>query len=180
MRSAEYLTGAWCQQSGTMNGLPFEAFYERTHPDTLRYATAVVGVLDAEDVCQDAWLRVWRAWGTAEPERLDAWVFRIVRNACVDRFRALHRRGDAEAGIASLVDPVSVEEVVAQRASESSAKRAMARLSPLLRETLWLREMMGLTYAEIAEVQDIPVGTVMSRLHSARRKAARSLRAEGL
>jgi RNA polymerase sigma-70 factor (ECF subfamily) len=163
-----------------MNGLPFEVFYERTHPDTLRYATAIVGFRDAEDVCQDAWLRVWRAWGTAEPERLDAWVFRIVRNACVDRFRALRRRNDGDASIACLIDPVSVEDVVAQRASESSAQRVIARLSPQLRDTLWLREMMGLTYAEIAEVQGIPVGTVMSRLHSARRKAARWLRAEGL
>jgi RNA polymerase sigma-70 factor (ECF subfamily) len=164
-----------------MNRLPFEAFYEQKQPNTLRYATAIVGVLDAEDVCQDAWLRVWRAWGTAEPERLDAWVFRIVRNTCLDRFRS-RRRQDNAAGVAvgGLVDPLSVEELVAQRACESSAERALSRLSPQLRETLWLREVIGLSYAEIAQVQEIPVGTVMSRLHSARRKAARLLRAEGL
>jgi RNA polymerase sigma-70 factor (ECF subfamily) len=163
-----------------MDSLPFEAFYERTQLNTLRYAAAIIGVLDAEDACQDAWLRVWRAWGTAEPERLDAWVFRIVRNACLDRFRS-KRRSDAATGAAvdDLVDPLSVEELVAQRASESPAERAMSRLSPPLREALWLREVMGLSYAEIAQVQDIPVGTVMSRLHGARRKAARWLRAEG-
>jgi RNA polymerase sigma-70 factor (ECF subfamily) len=163
-----------------MNGLPFEAFYERTQPNTLRFATAIVGVLDAEDVCQDAWFRVWRAWGTAEPERLDAWVFRIVRNTCIDRFRLMRRRDDATGWMPALVDPVSVEELVVERASESPAERAISRLSPQLRETLWLREVIGLSYAEIAQVQDIPVGTVMSRLHSARRKAARWLRAEGV
>jgi DNA-directed RNA polymerase specialized sigma24 family protein len=44
-----------------------------------------------------------------------------------------------------------------------------------LREVLWLREVMDLSYAEIAKVQHVPVGTVMSRLHAARRKAGRLL-----
>ena len=52
-------------------------------------------------------------------------------------------------------------------------------LSPKLREVLWLREAMDMTYAEIAEVQAVPIGTVMSRLHAARKKAARVLRNSG-
>ena len=55
----------------------------------------------------------------------------------------------------------------------ASAWVLLQRLSPPLREVLWLREVMGLSYAEIAEVQDVPVGTVMSRLHSARKRAVR-------
>ena len=47
------------------------------------------------------------------------------------------------------------------------------------REILWLREVMEMSYAEIAEVQDVPIGTVMSRLHAARRKAAAVLRKDG-
>nr|MBA2750649.1 RNA polymerase subunit sigma [Actinomycetota bacterium] len=52
-------------------------------------------------------------------------------------------------------------------------------LSAPLREVLWLREVMDLTYAEIAEVQGVPIGTVMSRLHAARKKAARLLGKRG-
>lgn len=55
----------------------------------------------------------------------------------------------------------------------------LSELSTPLREVLWLREVMDLSYAEIADVQDVPVGTVMSRLHSARGKAARILQAKG-
>lgn len=53
-------------------------------------------------------------------------------------------------------------------------------LTPPLREVLWLREVMDLSYAEIAQVQDVPVGTVMSRLHSARSKATRYLQNQGV
>ncbi|HEX2063686.1 MAG TPA: sigma factor-like helix-turn-helix DNA-binding protein, partial [Acidimicrobiales bacterium] len=55
----------------------------------------------------------------------------------------------------------------------------LQKLPAPLREVLWLREVMDLSYAEIAEVQRVPVGTVMSRLHSARRKASRLLRRMG-
>jgi hypothetical protein len=129
--------------------------------------------------CQDTWLRVWRAWGTAEPERLDAWVFRIVRNTCVDRFRVMRRLDGAKAGVPALVDPLSVEELVAERASEPRRTRYIAPITAVAGDALAARSH------RIELPRDRPGAGHSSRnpyvpSHSARRKAARWLRAGGL
>jgi RNA polymerase sigma-70 factor, ECF subfamily len=155
----------------------FEELYRRRGDDALRYATAILGVDDARDACQDAWLRVWRAWGSADPARLDAWAFRIVRNCCIDRRRS--RRPTDELNEAQLPAVLSTDDVVPDQLDAASAMPLLAKLPKPFREILWLREVMELSYAEIAEVQEVPIGTVMSRLHAARRKAATILRKEG-
>jgi RNA polymerase sigma-70 factor (ECF subfamily) len=155
----------------------FEDLYTRRGADALRYATAILGADDARDATQDAWLRVWRAWGSAEPDRLDAWAFRIVRNACIDRRRA--RRPTDELDEAALPTILSADDIVPGQVDAANAIPLLAKLPQAFREILWLREVMEMSYAEIAEVQDVPIGTVMSRLHAARRKAASVLRKEG-
>lgn len=151
----------------------FEDFYRRRAGDALRYATAIVGREEAEDACQEAWLRIWRAWGQADPAHLDAWAFRVVRNACLDRHRA--RRPVHSLDGIDVRSPDNLEDVVLPRVEADAALVLVGNLSLPLRETLWLREVSGLSYAEIAAVQEVPVGTVMSRLHAARRKLARML-----
>lgn len=155
----------------------FEDFYRRRAGEVRRYAAAIVGHHDADDACQDAWLRIWRAWGDADPARRDAWVFRVVRNCCLDRRRRA-RPVDAldEARPPPLPD---IGDAVHARLDADAALALLARLPLPLREALWLRELAELSYAEIAEVQQVPIGTVMSRLHSARKKVAGQLRAEG-
>lgn len=156
----------------------FEAFFRRRGRDLHRYATAILGLPDADDACQEAWLRIWSAWRTADPERREAWAHRIVRNCCIDRQRARrpHQRLDELAR-----QPASppADEGLEARDAAGTALRYLSQLSTPLRETLWLREVSGLSYAEIAAVQDVPVGTVMSRLHSGRRKVSRMLREDG-
>jgi len=71
------------------------------------------------------------------------------------------------------------DEAVVTALELASAWVLLQGLSAPLREVLWLREVMDLTYAEIAEVQSVPIGTVMSRLHAARKKAARLLGKRG-
>jgi RNA polymerase sigma-70 factor (ECF subfamily) len=154
----------------------FEDFHARRAGDALRYAAAIVGSREAEDACQEAWLRIWRAWGRSDPDRLDAWAFRIVRNCALDRGRSQRRTRSTEPlGEIDPPAPVEVEDVVMPRIEAEGALRLLGQLSMPLRETLWLREVGGLTYAEIAEVQSVSLGTVMSRLHAARKRVARHL-----
>jgi RNA polymerase sigma factor (sigma-70 family) len=152
----------------------FEEFHRLRSRHALHYARAILGSDSAEDVCQEAWFRAWKAWGTADPENLDGWLLTIVRNCCIDRLRAsrpasvLHEH--------DLMPVAPPDDAVVAALELASAWVLLQRLPPPLREVLWLREVMDLSYAEIAEVQGVPMGTVMSRLHSARKRAGRLLR----
>jgi len=148
----------------------FEDFY-RTHAAGLRrYAVVVAGRDQADDACQEAWLRLWRAWGTADPDRLAAGARRVVRACCLDVRRSRPTGPAAAPAPAWAPEP---EEVVVSRAEAEAMARLIRRLPGQLRQTLVLREVMDQSYAEIAATLDIPVGTVMSRLHTARRRLAR-------
>ena len=151
----------------------FEAFYARWSSDALRYAWTVAGPTLAEDACQDAWERIWRHWDSAEPARREAWALRIVRNCCLDRLRSGARLtlvAEPDPGVSGDTEGEAIT-----RIELDNSLALLSRLAPPLRETLWLREVGDLSYAEIAEFCGVPVGTVMSRLHSARRKMSRLL-----
>jgi len=149
----------------------FEHFHSRFSDDALRYAKAIVGPDRAEDACQEAWLRAWRAWGSADPTKAELWLRTIIRNCCFDA----QRRGRVHETSPELpADRGAAPDDAALAALELATLWAgLERLSPALRETLWLREVQALPYAEIARRQHIPVGTVMSRLHAARVQARR-------
>ena len=149
----------------------FEHFHQRFSGDALRYARAIVGPDGAEDACQEAWLRAWRAWGAADPGKAEFWLRTIIRNCCFD----VQRRGRVQHAAPDLPpDPGPAPDTAALATLELATLWAgLERLSPALRETLWLREVHALPYAEIAERQGVPIGTVMSRLHAARVQARR-------
>ena len=151
----------------------FDDFHRKRARHAFLYARAILGSESAEDACQEAWFRAWRAWDSADPDRLDGWLITIVRNCCLDRLRAT--RPVAVLEERDLAPAPPAEESVVAALEVAAAWVLLRQLPPALREALWLREVMDLTYAEIAEVQQVPVGTVMSRLHSARKKAARVL-----
>ncbi|HLX88972.1 MAG TPA: sigma-70 family RNA polymerase sigma factor [Acidimicrobiales bacterium] len=161
--------------STVATGTAFEDFYRSRAPSLLRYAVVVAGPASAEDACQDAWLRMWRAWGTAEDCRLDAWARQVVRNCCLDRRMAHASAAPATAAVDQPDPDPEPEELVLRRAEAAALGAHVRRLPAHLRDVLWFREMVGLSYAEIALALDIPVGTVMSRLHAARKKLARRL-----
>jgi RNA polymerase sigma-70 factor (ECF subfamily) len=134
---------------------------------------------DAEDMVQEAYLRAYRAFdrfGGASPI---AWILAIVRNTCLSSLRRERRwqnvvrlepANPGELWVANEpADPVAdpMGALTAKREAER-VRAAVARLPEDLREIVVLREFEELSYAEIARVVDVPVGTVMSRLSRAR------------
>lgn len=126
----------------------------------------------ADDVAQDTFLRAWRSLPRFEPERqssLRAWLCRIAHNRTVD---AMRQRNPAGLN-GRHHDPGCGPQELARRAEVADAvQEAILRLPEHCRTALVLREYEGLSYSEIAAALDIPIGTVMSRLHSARRRLA--------
>lgn len=169
------LLGALALDPSSHTAAEFEAFYRDRAGDARRYAATILGhraAFDLEDALQDAWARAWRAWDQADPTRRDAWFLRIVRNCCLD----MHRRHRATEPLDETREPsVDLTEPIAARLDARRTVEVLMHLKPPLREALWLREAMELSYAEIAEVQNVPIGTVMSRLHTARKRLARLL-----
>lgn len=131
---------------------------------------------EAEEALQEVFLSVYRSLGNYQPERaaFSTWLYRITVNHCLNRKRrrlpwpwlSLERVPAAQAVAASHEDT----------AGESDAVRgALRRLSGKLRATVVLRFYADLSYAEIAQVLDIPIGTVKSRLAEALKILGREL-----
>ena len=126
---------------------------------------------DAEDVVQEASLRALRYFGTFTGGDGRAWFLRIVRNTSSgwhgSRGRTMADPFDEESH-SHLRPATTPETLMLQTDDASRVARAMSRLSDRARELLRLREIEGLTYRELAEAMDIPMGTVMSGLARAR------------
>jgi RNA polymerase sigma-70 factor (ECF subfamily) len=126
---------------------------------------------DAEDVVQDASLRAFRYFRTFNGGDGRAWFLRIVRNTCFGwrshRFEALTDLFDEEQHRSEqpAVDP---ETLLLQTDDATLVARAMRHLPDGFHQLLMLRELEGLSYRELAEALEIPIGTVMSRLSRAR------------
>jgi RNA polymerase sigma-70 factor (ECF subfamily) len=138
---------------------------------------------DAEDVVQEAYLRALRSFDRYRGGDPRAWVLTIVRNTCYTWLRrnraadaALSGDGldDSVAEIAA--DPATQPEVQFMREVDGQLLRAALEALPTeFREALVLRELEGFSYKEIADIADVPLGTVMSRLARARAQLQRSL-----
>jgi len=126
---------------------------------------------DAEDVVQEASLRALRYFRTFTGGNGRAWFLRIVRNTCAGwygpRFQVSTDPFDEErhSGARPTVDP---ETLLLHTDDVSVIERAMSALPDRFRELLVLRELEGLSYREVADAMDIPMGTVMSGLSRAR------------
>jgi RNA polymerase sigma factor (sigma-70 family) len=135
---------------------------------------------DAEDVVQDACLRAFRAIGSIGDGSVRPWVLTIVRNTAYTWLRknrpsavlVVEDLESVEAAQANLGDPDSEtpETALIAKADAACLQAATASLPTAYRETLILRDVLGLSYREIAEVTSVPIGTVMSRLARARRR----------
>ena len=139
---------------------------------------------DAEDLVQETYLRAYRGFGGfKEGTNLKAWLYRILTNTFINQYRSakrkpdqvdlddvedlyLYRRlGGREAAMAGR----SPETEVLESMPETAVKEAVESLPEQFRMAVLLADVEGFAYKEIAEILDIPIGTVMSRLHRGRK-----------
>ena len=128
---------------------------------------------DARDLCQEAFLKAYRGLGGFKGEaRFSSWLYQISLNLCRDRMR--RRRGrvmvsldalDGDAQGAILRDEASTHDLVEARDLQQRVRSAVMALPDDQREVIVLKEYEGLTFQEIAEVLDLPVSTVKTRLY---------------
>jgi RNA polymerase sigma-70 factor (ECF subfamily) len=153
-----------------------EELFQRHRGESYRYAYRLLGhEQDALDVVQEAMLKAFSALADFDGRSgFRTWLLRIVTNTAYDWGRRRKRRPSARGGDeATSYEPTSDEDP-AHRLNQQELRRelnqALNRLSSTLRETFILYAELGLSYKEIAETQDVPIGTVMSRIHAAREK----------
>jgi RNA polymerase sigma-70 factor (ECF subfamily) len=143
---------------------------------------------DAEDIVQDAALRALQALSTVSVDRPKPWFLAIVRNAAMTFIARNRPKTVAYAGDMADLDALDSrerdeaalnpeQELIAQEDGERLRQAIAALPSPFL-ETLVMRDLNGLSYREVAEATETPVGTVMSRLARARAMLAKTLRSE--
>jgi len=135
---------------------------------------------DARDAAQDTFVTAWRQIGKLrDPERFDAWLQRVAVNAARMTHRARRRRGVREipAGRVTGVDGLLATASPAD-ADASTLDLAMRRLPVEQRSILVLHHLEGHPIAVLAEILEIPLGTVKSRLHAARQALQAAIDAE--
>ena len=134
---------------------------------------------EAEDLVQETYSRAFRSWRSYTPgTNLRAWLFRILTNLNIDRGRRDQRRPDTQPMeendyyLYNRLEENGVptdEEKVVERLSQDSIVDALATLPHNYRDVVVLVDIGDFTYQDAAQILDIPIGTVMSRLHRGRR-----------
>lgn len=145
---------------------------------------------DAEDLVQEAYLKAYRGFGGfTDGTNLRAWLFRILTNSYINSYRKKQRRphesnlGDVEdlylyrrlGGAETAALSRSAEDELLDHLTEAEVKQAVEDLPDQYREAVLLADIEGFAYKEIAEILDVPIGTVMSRLHRGRKRLQEQL-----
>jgi RNA polymerase sigma-70 factor, ECF subfamily len=157
-----------------------------------RVARHLVGSPDeADDLVQETYARAFRSWRSFQPgTNLRAWLLRILTNLNIDRGRRLQRTPETqplEEGdyylynrLEQEVGEPADEERVISRLSQDSIVEALSEVPHDFRDVLVLVDIGDFSYQEAAQILDIPIGTVMSRLHRGRRVLKSALAQEAV
>jgi len=145
---------------------------------------------DAEDLVQETYLKAYRGFeGFEQGTNLKAWLFRILTNTYINRYRQQKRRPE-ETDLADVEDfylyrrlggideariSKSAEDTLLELFTDDEVKDALESLPETFRMAVLLADVEGFSYKEIAEILDIPIGTVMSRLHRGRKALQKRL-----
>jgi RNA polymerase sigma-70 factor (ECF subfamily) len=135
----------------------------------------------AEDLTQEVFLRVYQGLPTFSlRSRFTTWLFQVTKNRVLDELRARERRPRAVAALED-VPPLEVVDAPVERAEAIDAVwRAVESLNPDLKMALLLRDVVGLSYTEIAETLEITLATVKWRIYKAREEVQLALAREGI
>ena len=158
-----------------------------------RVARRLVGSREeAEDLVQETYARAFRSWRSFTPgTNMRAWLLRILTNLNVDRGRRVQRTPqtqpleESDYYLANKVASAAGEEAldqeqVVERMSQDSIVKALAEIQPQFRDVVVLVDIGDFTYADAAQILDVPIGTVMSRLHRGRRALKQKLAEEAV
>jgi RNA polymerase sigma-70 factor (ECF subfamily) len=141
---------------------------------------------DAQELVQETYVRAFRSWASFQPgTNLRAWLLRILTNLNIDRGRRQQRAPQMQPleandyflydRLAENGDGISDEEQVVERLSQDDIVTALSAVPHDFRDAIVLVDLGDFSYADAAQILDIPVGTVMSRLHRGRRILKREL-----
>lgn len=145
---------------------------------------------DAEDLIQETYLKAFNAYERFETgTNLKAWMYRILTNSYINAYRKKQRRPDESdiddiedlylyrrlGGAESAVLSRSAEDELLEMFGEDEVKLALEDLPEHYRMPILLADVEGFAYKEIAEILDVPIGTVMSRLHRGRKQLQKRL-----
>jgi RNA polymerase sigma-70 factor, ECF subfamily len=145
---------------------------------------------DAEDLVQEAYLKAYRGFrGFEEGTNLKAWLFRILTNTYINQYRSKQRRPDQQeldevedlylyrrlGGLEQVAAGRTAEDVALENFTDTDVKKAVDELPEAFRLPVLMADVEGFHYKEIAEILDIPIGTVMSRLHRGRKALQKAL-----
>jgi RNA polymerase sigma-70 factor (ECF subfamily) len=145
---------------------------------------------DAEDLVQETYLRAYRGFGGfQEGTNLKAWLYRILTNTYINAYRAKKRRPDETeldevedlylyrriGGLEAAMVGRSAEDELLESFTDTEVKEAIEQLPENFRLAVLLADVEGFSYKEIAEILDVPIGTVMSRLHRGRKALQKQL-----
>ncbi len=145
---------------------------------------------DADDLVQETYLKAYRGFGGfQEGTNLKAWMYRILTNTYINSYRAKQRRPDETeldevedlylyrrlGGLEAASLGRSAEDELMDTFGEAEVKQALEDLPESFRMAVLLADVEGFSYKEIAEILDIPIGTVMSRLHRGRKALQKGL-----
>jgi RNA polymerase sigma factor (sigma-70 family) len=136
----------------THSPAPFDQLVERHRSELLAYLTRLLGdAHDAEDACQDALLRAYRAFGRLKPDSNPrAWLYKIATNTAFNHLKSRKRRATHNVDIDLDRLPANPGVTLEQREQLRAVAHAVEALPPKQRAALMLRQFQGLNYAEIA------------------------------
>jgi RNA polymerase sigma-70 factor (ECF subfamily) len=145
---------------------------------------------DAEDLVQETYLRAYRGFeGFREGTNLKAWLYKILTNTFINQYRAKKRRPDQVdlddvedfyifrrlGGLEAADAARTAEAEVLEGIPDDEVKQALESIPEQFRIAVILADVEGFSYKEIAEILDVPIGTVMSRIHRGRRALQKQL-----
>ncbi len=145
---------------------------------------------DAEDLVQETYLKAYRAFASfTEGTNLKAWLYRILTNTYINSYRSAKRRPEI-ADVEDVEDLYlyhrlsrngspdpgrSAEDEALESFTDDEVKSALESLPEAFRMAVLLADVEGFSYKEIAEITDVPIGTVMSRIHRGRKALQKAL-----
>ena len=177
------------ERVAAMDADAFEALYDRHLSSAYALAYRIVGsAAPANDVCQEAFLAVWRSASTFDLAlgNVRSWVLTIVRNRAVDHLRRVTRTKDHEVQDEALAErhaaPAAAgTEAAALRSAEAgSTKELLEVLSPEQRNVIVLSFYSGYSHSEIATMLELPLGTVKARMNRGLAKLRSTITAGGV